>query len=138
MLDSVFSGDHCIFCNEIGNPLCEYCWTADRRAGAVVPFPGRAAGRLDRRRLHDAVRDWREPDRDAGGNAHLDVKHAMMGEITFVPWTSVDLPGLGSIPEATLIPGIVLLSVLIAIRRWQQASESPWRSCITCSWGWSR
>ncbi|WP_374015935.1 metal ABC transporter permease [Paenibacillus thiaminolyticus] len=63
------------------------------------------------------------------GNAHLDVKHALMGEITFVPWNTVDLPVLGSIPEATLILGIVLLAVLIAIlafyKEWKITTFDP-------------
>lgn len=63
------------------------------------------------------------------GNAHLDVKHALMGEITFVPWNTVDLPGLGSVPEATQILGIVLLAVLIAIlafyKEWKITTFDP-------------
>jgi len=49
------------------------------------------------------------------GNAHLDVKHTLMGEITFIPWEKVTVPLLGSIPEAVVILGLVLLVVLIAI-----------------------
>ena len=37
----------------------------------------------------------------AVGNAHLDVQHALMGEITFIPWETVTLPLIGEIPEAT-------------------------------------
>lgn len=63
------------------------------------------------------------------GNAHLDVKHALMGEITFVPWNTIDLPWLGSIPEATLILGIVLLAVLIVIlafyKEWKITTFDP-------------
>ena len=29
------------------------------------------------------------------GNAHLDVKHTLMGEITFIPWEKVHIPLLG-------------------------------------------
>ncbi|MBT2290790.1 metal ABC transporter permease [Paenibacillus albidus] len=63
------------------------------------------------------------------GNAHLDVKHALMGEITFVPWTTVHLPWIGDIPEATLILAAVLLIVVIAIiafyKEWKITSFDP-------------
>lgn len=49
------------------------------------------------------------------GNAHLDVKHALMGEITFVPWNTVELLWLGAVPEATLILSIVFIIVLAVI-----------------------
>lgn len=63
------------------------------------------------------------------GNAHLDVKHALMGEITFVPWDLIELSWLGSIPEATLILIIVLIIVVIAIlafyKEWKITSFDP-------------
>ncbi|ASA22995.1 metal ABC transporter permease [Paenibacillus donghaensis] len=63
------------------------------------------------------------------GNAHLDVKHALMGEITFIPWTTVSLPWIGEIPEATLILSIVLLVVLTVIiafyKEWKITSFDP-------------
>ncbi|MFE4710988.1 MULTISPECIES: metal ABC transporter permease [Bacillales] len=63
------------------------------------------------------------------GNAHLDVKHALMGEITFVPWTTVHLPWIGDIPEATFILSIVLLVVLAAVigfyKEWKITSFDP-------------
>ena len=46
------------------------------------------------------------------GNAHLDVQHALMGEISFIPWNTVSLPILGDIPVATLMLMIVLIVVL--------------------------
>lgn len=49
------------------------------------------------------------------GNVHLDVQHALMGEITFVPWNTLDLPLIGEIPQATFILLFVLAVVLIAI-----------------------
>ncbi|PWA11215.1 iron ABC transporter [Pueribacillus theae] len=49
------------------------------------------------------------------GNVHLDVQHALMGEITFVPWNTIDLPLIGEIPQATFILLFVLAVVLIAI-----------------------
>lgn len=43
------------------------------------------------------------------GNAHLDIQHSLMGEITFIPWERIELPFIGSIPEAVVLLGIVLL-----------------------------
>lgn len=63
------------------------------------------------------------------GNAHLDVKHALMGEITFVPWNTISLPLIGDIPEATFILIVVLLLVLLAIiafyKEWKITSFDP-------------
>lgn len=49
------------------------------------------------------------------GNAHLDVKHALMGEITFIPWDTIHIPLFGSIPIATLTLIIVLIVVIVII-----------------------
>ena len=49
------------------------------------------------------------------GNVHLDVQHALMGEITFVPWHTMDVPLIGEIPQATFLLLIVLAIVLIMI-----------------------
>lgn len=63
------------------------------------------------------------------GNAHLDVKHALMGEITFVPWNTVEVPWLGAIPEATLMLAVVLVIVLVIIllfyKEWKITSFDP-------------
>lgn len=63
------------------------------------------------------------------GNAHLDVKHALMGEITFVPWTTIVLPWVGAVPEATFLLSIVLLIVVLAIlifyKEWKITSFDP-------------
>ncbi|WP_150273954.1 metal ABC transporter permease [Paenibacillus tepidiphilus] len=63
------------------------------------------------------------------GNAHLDVKHALMGEITFVPWNTVDVPWIGAVPQATLLLFIVLLIVLTVIlalyKEWKITSFDP-------------
>lgn len=49
------------------------------------------------------------------GNVHLDVQHALMGEITFVPWQTMEVPLLGEVPQATFILCIVLAIVLVMI-----------------------
>lgn len=49
------------------------------------------------------------------GNAHLDVQHALMGEISFIPWNVVHIPIVGEIPVATLTLLIVLVVVLLII-----------------------
>lgn len=63
------------------------------------------------------------------GNAHLDVKHTLMGEITFIPWEKISLPWIGEIPEAVFILSIVLIVVLIAIigffKEWKITSFDP-------------
>jgi manganese/zinc/iron transport system permease protein len=47
-------------------------------------------------------------------NVHLDVEHALMGEIAFVPWNTLSLPILGDIPKSVVMLGSVLiLDVLI-------------------------
>lgn len=45
------------------------------------------------------------------GHVHLDVQHALMGEITFIPWERVDVPGIGPIPEAVVVLLVVLAVV---------------------------
>ena len=63
------------------------------------------------------------------GNAHLDVKHTLMGEITFIPWEKVEMPILGSIPEAVVLLSIVLMVVLFVIiafyKEWKITSFDP-------------
>ncbi|MBD2862524.1 metal ABC transporter permease [Paenibacillus oceani] len=63
------------------------------------------------------------------GNAHLDVKHTLMGEITFIPWEKIELPLIGEIPEAVFILSIVLIVVLVAIlafyKEWKITSFDP-------------
>lgn len=63
------------------------------------------------------------------GNAHLDVQHALMGEITFIPFNTVTLPIIGEIPKATLLLLIVFLVVLIFIvlfyKEWKITSFDP-------------
>ena len=58
------------------------------------------------------------------GNAHLDVQHALMGEITFIPWETTRVPGLGEIPEAVLTLLIVLARRRRADRRVLQGVEN--------------
>jgi len=63
------------------------------------------------------------------GNAHLDVQHTLMGEITFIPWEKMSLPWIGEVPEAVFILSIVLIVVLIAIigffKEWKLTSFDP-------------
>lgn len=49
------------------------------------------------------------------GNAHLDVQHTLMGEITFIPWEKMTLPWIGDVPEAVVMLSVVLLLVLLVI-----------------------
>lgn len=63
------------------------------------------------------------------GNAHLDVKHALMGEIAFIPWNMIQIPVIGAIPVATFILLIVLVIVISAIwlfyKEWKLTSFDP-------------
>lgn len=63
------------------------------------------------------------------GNAHLDVKHALMGEIAFIPWNTVQVPLIGDVPLATLTLLIVLILVIAIIsafyKEWKITSFDP-------------
>ncbi|EIJ78589.1 ABC-3 protein [Bacillus methanolicus PB1] len=48
-------------------------------------------------------------------NVHLDVDHALMGEITFVPWDLVKIGFLPEVPKAFLMLGTVFIINLIFI-----------------------
>lgn len=64
-----------------------------------------------------------------GKNAHLDVQHALMGEITFIPFKMISLPLIGEIPEATAMLAfaclIVLFAVIIFYKEWKITSFDP-------------
>ncbi|WP_368976664.1 metal ABC transporter permease [Caldifermentibacillus hisashii] len=63
------------------------------------------------------------------GNAHLDVQHALMGEITFIPWNRITLPIVGSIPKAaailTLVFFVVLLFIIAFYKEWKITTFDP-------------
>lgn len=63
------------------------------------------------------------------GNAHLDVQHALMGEITFIPFTTMTLPIIGEIPEATalllLVLALVLFFIIAFYKEWKITSFDP-------------
>jgi len=63
------------------------------------------------------------------GNAHLDVKHTLMGEITFIPWEKISIPILGDVPEAVVLLTIVLCIILFVIfafyKEWKITSFDP-------------
>ncbi|WP_062197281.1 metal ABC transporter permease [Massilibacterium senegalense] len=48
-------------------------------------------------------------------NVHLDVEHALMGEITFVPWDTIQVPFLGDVPQAVVLLSSVLFIDLLII-----------------------
>ncbi|WP_054704565.1 metal ABC transporter permease [Bacillus sp. JCM 19041] len=62
------------------------------------------------------------------GNVHLDVKHALMGEILYIPWNTVSVLGF-EIPVATLMLFIVLVIVLFFIiafyKEWKITAFDP-------------
>ncbi|MFA9556692.1 metal ABC transporter permease [Evansella sp. AB-rgal1] len=63
------------------------------------------------------------------GNAHLDIQHALMGEITFVPFHTMELPIVGAVPVTTVMLAVVLLIVVITIivfyKEWKITSFDP-------------
>ncbi len=63
------------------------------------------------------------------GNAHLDVQHALMGEIAFIPWNTMSLPIVGEIPIATFILILVLFVVVVVIgafyKEWKITTFDP-------------
>ncbi|MBU5593921.1 metal ABC transporter permease [Amphibacillus sp. MSJ-3] len=63
------------------------------------------------------------------GNAHLDVQHALMGEITFIPFHVITLPILGEIPQATAFLFVVLLIIVLFItafyKEWKITTFDP-------------
>lgn len=63
------------------------------------------------------------------GNAHLDIQHVLMGEITFVPWNVIELPWIGEFPEAIFILlvvlAVVLLVLLLFYKEWKITSFDP-------------
>lgn len=50
-----------------------------------------------------------------GGNIHLDVNHALMGEITFVPWDTITVAGADLGPKAVWMLGSVFIVNLLLI-----------------------
>ena len=63
------------------------------------------------------------------GNVHLDVEHALMGEISFIPWNLVEVPVIGEIPSATLLLLIVTIIVIVVItlfyKEWKLTTFDP-------------
>ncbi|MFD2213540.1 metal ABC transporter permease [Metabacillus endolithicus] len=49
------------------------------------------------------------------GNIHLDVDHALMGEITFIPWDTVEWNGMELGPKAVWLLGFVFIVNLLII-----------------------
>lgn len=63
------------------------------------------------------------------GNVHLDVQHALMGEITFIPWNTTTIPLLGKVPKATALLFAVLMIVLVLLlafyKEWKITTFDP-------------
>lgn len=63
------------------------------------------------------------------GNAHLDVQHALMGEITFIPWNIINVSIIGVIPMATFMLLVVLFLVILVLglfyKEWKITSFDP-------------
>lgn len=49
------------------------------------------------------------------GDVHLDVEHALMGEIAFIPWETMSIPILGSVPQAVVMLGSIFILNLLLI-----------------------
>ncbi|KMK93550.1 metal ABC transporter permease [Rossellomorea marisflavi] len=49
-------------------------------------------------------------------NVHLDVEHALMGEIAFIPWDTVMLPVLGEVPKSVvMLTAVLLLDIVVVL-----------------------
>lgn len=63
------------------------------------------------------------------GNVHLDIQHALMGEITFIPFQTISVPLIGDMPEATALLLVVLVLVLLFLilfyKEWKITSFDP-------------
>ena len=63
------------------------------------------------------------------GNVHLDVQHALMGEISFIPLNVMIIPVIGEAPIATFILLFVLLLVILVLglfyKEWKITSFDP-------------
>src|SRR5699024_7003993 len=63
------------------------------------------------------------------GNAHLDIQHALMGEITFIPFNTIALPLIDEIPKATalllFVLAIVLFFIIAFYKEWKITSFDP-------------
>jgi manganese/zinc/iron transport system permease protein len=64
-----------------------------------------------------------------GGNIHLDVDHALMGEITFVPWDTITISGVDLGPKAVWMLGSVffinLLIIILFYKEFKISSFDP-------------
>lgn len=61
------------------------------------------------------------------GNAHLDIQHALMGEITFIPFNTMMVPFIGEVPKATILLFVRLLAWSYPIT----TSRAPTSSCAS-------
>lgn len=63
------------------------------------------------------------------GNVHLDVQHALMGEITFIPFHTTTLPFIGDVPVAVVLLAVISVVVLLLIvafyKEWKLTSFDP-------------
>lgn len=48
-------------------------------------------------------------------NVHLDVEHALMGEIAFIPWDTLNLPMFGEVPKSVVMLTAVLVLDLVVV-----------------------
>jgi manganese/zinc/iron transport system permease protein len=64
-----------------------------------------------------------------GGNIHLDVDHALMGEITFVPWDTITISSVDLGPKAVWMLGSVffinLLIIILFYKEFKISSFDP-------------
>ncbi|MFC0273999.1 metal ABC transporter permease [Metabacillus herbersteinensis] len=64
-----------------------------------------------------------------GGNIHLDVDHALMGEITFIPWDTIEWNGMSLGPKAVWLLGFVfvinLLIIILCYKEFKISSFDP-------------
>mgnify|MGYP001442420242 FL=1 len=63
------------------------------------------------------------------GNVHLDVQHTLMGEIAFIPWETMRVPGFGAVPEAVVMLSaaflVTLLLIVLFYKEWKITAFDP-------------
>ncbi|MYL53132.1 iron ABC transporter [Pontibacillus yanchengensis] len=71
-----------------------------------------------------------------GDSVHLDVNHALMGEIAFIPWDSLMINGVSYGPTAVwMLGGVFLLNLLLILIFYKEIKISTFDSAMAISIG---
>ncbi|KGX84291.1 metal ABC transporter permease [Pontibacillus marinus] len=71
-----------------------------------------------------------------GDNVHLDVQHALMGEIAFIPWDTLTINGVDLGPTAVwMLGGVLLLNISIILLLYKEIKISTFDPQLALSIG---